>query len=242
MIQNWINNHDDQLITGIVFIDFKKAFDSVWHKGLILKLICYGIEGPLILLLSSYLHNRTHSLRYKSVLSSSLRIERGIPQGSVLGPLLFLLFINDINEIVCNGQVRLCADDLVFWCKSKSFQTVYSQMQDFADKLTTWSRKWCLEINTDKSSTMFINNKRKKLPNPFISLNGRHLNNQSSVKYFGIELNSNLTWNDQISAVLKKCSNHLAHVSNLRVLSECWSQILSIYCQACSRILSFTIW
>ena len=111
---DWTVNLESRLITDVVYIDFKKAFDSVSHTKLLLKLQTYWICGDLLGWITSFLCSRTQSVKIFDVLSSVIAVSSGVPQGSVLGPILFLLYVNDIVDIFSGLWVscKLYADDV----------------------------------------------------------------------------------------------------------------------------------
>ena len=135
---------DEGKISDAIFFDFAKAFDKVQHKLLLHKLQVYGIEGMLLNWIQSFLTGRTFKVKVGSTLSDSAPVESGVPQGSVLGPLLFLIYINDLPRSI-NNNCLLYADDLKIWASgdSVSLQTDINAVQQ-------WSDKWNLPINASK--------------------------------------------------------------------------------------------
>ena len=127
------------MLVDCVFIDFKKAFDSVCHNKLLIKLAAYGINGNLLGWINSFLSGRKQRVLVNNCYSEWSNVISSVPQGSVLGPILFLLYINDIVDIVHGCKIKLFADDIkVFWVhdiKSKSINV----LQICLDKISDWS-------------------------------------------------------------------------------------------------------
>ena len=139
---------DRGLITDAVFFDFAKAFDRVPHIPLLHKLTAYGISGSLYNWISSFLSGRTFRVRIGSTLSSPSPVLSGVPQGSVLGPLLLLIYVNDLpDNLTCNSL--LYADDLKIWSAADP-----SNLQMDIDAIKRWSDDWDLPINDEKCAHM----------------------------------------------------------------------------------------
>ena len=111
-----LNNMEHGTVTGVVFLDLKKAFDTVNHRILLLKLGALGVDSPSVAWFKSYLNNRTQQTVIGNVASSHRNVDIGVPQGSVLGPLFFLVYINDLAECLQNSQASLFADDTAIYC------------------------------------------------------------------------------------------------------------------------------
>ena len=137
-----------------IYLDCKKAFDTVPHKRLIEKLKSYGIVGKVLKWIESFLNDRSQRVMVKGVPSDTLPVWSGVPQGSVLGPVLFLIYINNLLEEVVSGG-KLFADDSKLFKRIKSTEDRDILQEDLM-KLQEWSRKWLLEFNENKCKVMHI--------------------------------------------------------------------------------------
>jgi low affinity Fe/Cu permease len=147
--------HSDSV--DVIYIDFSKAFNSIVHSELLFKLSSLGITGKLLAWLSVFLRNRSQCVVIENVFSSVSDVISGVPQGSVLGPVLFLVYMNDIDDI-CHGRssIKLFADDLKLYnIVDISNPTVSLQLS--LDELVKWSTEWQLPINIAKCSVLTIN-------------------------------------------------------------------------------------
>ena len=180
-----------------VFIDLQKAFDSVWKEGIVLKLHRNGIQGNMLRWTRAYLHNRKVRVSVNGQLSSKVLLHQGVPQGGVLSPTLFILFINDVvRELPKGVQAALYADDLVLWCSEDFASTAGYRMQEALNRLNEWTKKWCLTINRDKSSsTLFTLSSQKP---PKLKLDNVPLPYDDAQTYLGVTFDSRLTWAEQI--------------------------------------------
>ena len=134
----------------IIYFDLCKAFDKVPHQRLIQKLKYLGIDNPLLTWISSFLHNRYQIVKVNNTYSKPTLITSGVVQGSVLGPLLFLLYINDIRKEIKNGKCFLFADDLkVVYSSPRNIENTKSIQEDLA-RLETWSRQWLMPFSPSK--------------------------------------------------------------------------------------------
>jgi hypothetical protein len=190
----------------VVYIDFSKAFDSIVFSKLLFKLQNCGISGKLLAWLSSFLHGRTQCVVLENCFSTMSDIISGVPQGSVLGPILFLIFINDVISICCgNTTVKLFADDLKLYSVYNNMDNS-AELQHSIDKLVSWSNEWQLQINLSKCHVLSINR-----PNTFKSnvssqyyLNGVILSNVTVANDLGVYVDPNLTFKHHIATVIVK--------------------------------------
>ena len=138
-----------------VYLDFRKAFDSVPHKRLIAKIESYGVGEPLISWIRSFLTNREQFVKIGSTVSQSMNVASGVPQGSILGPLLFLIYINDIDDIIQSASIIKFADDIrlyMTFSNELSFDRSPRLLQDDLSRVLRWSETWLLSLNTTKCS------------------------------------------------------------------------------------------
>jgi hypothetical protein len=205
---------ENKQIPCCLFLDFAKAFDTVDHKILLSKLKHYGIRGVANNWFKSYLSNRQQSVRIGSVLSDKEIIAYGVPQGSVLGPILFLLFINDISSGAESGDPTLFADDSSLFYSSNDRNKLEKIINKDLDKISKWLISNKLSLNVSKSN--FIIFGKSKNISLSISLNGVSLLQKDCVKYLGIYLDSKLSWKNHIDHVKKKLSSSISVIYNLR--------------------------
>ena len=199
--------------TCIVFCDISKAFDKVWHKGLIIKLRGYGVDGELLRWIESYLINRRQRVFIKDSISSEREISAGVPQGSVLGPLLFLIYINDIADDL-ESFSRLFADDTSLSYSSSNTQLIEDKLNSDLVKLQQWSLSWLVDFNPLKTKAVFFTNQPNLNP-PAILFNNQQVEIIDSHKHLGVHLSSDCKWGTHINSI---CSNALKQLGVLRKL------------------------
>ena len=192
-----------------IYLDCKKAFDTIPHKRLLAKLEAYGITGKLLKWIECFLTNRTQRVVVNGVLSDILPVLSGVPQGSVLGPLLFLIYINDLLDgISSNG--KLFADD------SKIFREIVSEedsqiLQEDLYKLQEWSRKWLIEFNEAKCKVMHIS-KRNTNPKYDYTINGTTIKETTLEKDLGIYVTLNWKSSAHVAKVAAKANSMVGRI------------------------------
>jgi hypothetical protein len=223
LIEKWQNEINFKRIIAVFFADFKKGFDSVWHKALLKKIESYGIYGDLLDLLTSYLSDRYHCVKIDGQISEFLEIESGVLQGSVLGPLLFLIFINDIYK-VCPGSeesCRLYADDLLYWISDVKKDSLHQRLQSGCDAIQEWSDKWHLPINVKKCSTMIISlDKKKKFDSSNYTLYNENVICEKVHKHLGLNISHDISWTHHCNYVINKCNKLIGLMYQMRGLPE----------------------
>ena len=208
-----VRNFDKNIQTDIIVLDFSKAFDKVPHERLLLKLNSYGIRGELLKWITNYLCNRTMKVIVDGASSDAAPVLSGVPQGTVLGPLLFLCFINDLPDAV-SSQVRLFADDCVLYRQIKKYPDHLKLQEDLLN-LETWASKWGMEFNAKKCHVMSVKNKTSF----FYQLCGEILKNVDNTTYLGLNISNDLKWATHIKEICSKASSKLGFIR--RNLQHC---------------------
>ena len=203
--------------TDLVIMDFSKAFDKVGHKRLIKKIDYYGIRGKTRDWIEAFLSNRTQRVVVKGGQSDEVNVQSGVPQGSVLGPCLFLLYINDLPDQL-SSTVRLFADDTLLYLAVQT-QGDADTLQRDLHTLEEWERKWLMEFNTDKCQVLRVSRKRNPVIHNY-TLHGKVLEAVETAKYLGVSLTSDLRWNSHITNITNKGNRTLGFLRrNLRIKS-----------------------
>lgn len=211
-------NIDSKKIVVGIFIDLKKAFDTVSHKLLLKKLESLNISGSVLKMFESYLKNRSQVVKMdnNNYQSSAIPITCGVPQGSILGPLLFLIYINNINEIGLNGHITLYADDTCLFYFGSSMLELIPQAQNDLNTLSTWFQYNLLTINIAKTCYIVFKAKNKIIQSHDpLTINNIPLQQKNTEKYLGLRMDSQLTWNTQIDYIRNKLSSLLGSLRNI---------------------------
>ena len=193
-----------------VFVDLEKAFDTVNHSILIAKLKHYGLSDLSLSWFTSYLNNRFQQVSLNGQTSDSNPVTCGVPQGSILGPLLFLIYINDMNTAIKNSTVYHFADDTNLLYSHKNPTTLKKIMNKDLKSLYEWLCANRLSLNVGKTEFMIFRPPRKSLPDRIVlTLNRTKIFESSRIKYLGLILDSKLTWKDHINELSKKLSRSI---------------------------------
>ena len=216
---NWTFNIDRSYINAVVFLDLKKPFDTVDHVILLSKLNSYGIKGNAHRLLSSYLENRMQQCSVNGSLSESRILRCGIPQGTILGPLLFLLYINDLPNCLLNSEPRLYADDTHLTYSDKDVYSIQESLNRDLLNINQWLIANKLTLNLTKTEFMLIGS-RQKLKNLPISrtleINGTQISRVDVTKSLGVLIDEHLTWSNHIDSISKKISSGTGAIKRIR--------------------------
>ena len=206
-----------------IFIDLSKAFDTLNHSILLHKLHYYGFTGSAHDLIESYLSNRTQYVDINGTVSDSLMINTGVPQGSILGPLLFLIYMNDIANSSLLFNFLLYADDTTL---SNSLEIVISEHASYASILTkinreltsvsTWLKANKLSINVDKSKYMIFHAPQKKVPILQIQIDGKDVERVFEFNFLGLTINENLNWKSHTNKIASKISKNIGILNKLK--------------------------
>jgi len=227
-----ICNNDNKLIICTLFLDLSKAFDCVDHKILLEKLFYYGVKGTPLKLLASYLDNRFQCTKIGDTKSYFFNVTCGMAQGSVVGSLLFLIYINDIVK-ASNFNTVLYADDINLHISGKNHEILEKTVNHELKKIDHWLRANKLCINYSKSNFMLMNN--HKNINFSVSINHHPIPKQSILKYLGVILDDKLNWKPQIEKLVTQLSKScgilfkLTHYTNISVLKSVYFALFHSY-------------
>ena len=210
-------HHKNCLEVRAVFLDMSKAFDKVWHDGLLFKLKQNGIDGNLLALLSNYLSDRKQRVVLNGMTSDWAPILSGVPQGSVLGPLLFLIFVNDLEEGI-KSKIKFFADDTSLFSIVHDPDISASDLNHDLDLINKWAAQWKMSFNPDptKPAEEILFSVKRKSPNhPTLFFNGIEVKRVNDHKHLGLTLDSKLKFAshlNQISGTARKGVGLIKHL------------------------------
>ena len=204
VIHDWARNIDKNKQTDIFILDFEKAFDTVPHEQLKAKLYRYGITGKTLMWIDSFLCYRKQCAVVNGTKSKWSVVESGVPQGTVLGPVLFSLHIHDILDNI-SSDIRLFADDCVCYRVIDSTEDC-KILQNDIDKLGSWARKWGMRFQPIKSIMMKLTRKKKHHIDFEYQLEGSKLEFIDNIKYLGVHIANDLRWNKHVHEVTNKAN------------------------------------
>ena len=208
---------DQGLFACGVYLDLKKAFDTVNHNILLSKLHHYGIRGKANNWFKSFLVNRNQYTSINNTNSTSEKVMYGVPQGSVLRPLLFFIFINDLHVSVRNSTIHHFADDSNLLLISKSLKQINKLINHDLSLLVQWLRLNKISLNTSKTKILIFRPKGKLITKHLnFRINGEKINASSTVNYLGVLLHENLQWQTHIDSLITKLSTAVGLLSKIR--------------------------
>lgn len=198
---------DKSLQSDLLVLDFSKAFDTVPHHRLMLKLQHYGITGSVYKWISAFLSQRLQRVVVAGEHSQWAKVHSGVPQGTVLGPLLFLVYINDLTENI-TSSVRLFADDCVLYIEPSKIPMMLNY---FRMILTGWESKWLMNFNAQKCFLLRITGSRSPIMTKY-SLGKSILEETTSHSYLGVEISQDLKWDTHISKITASANKTLGFI------------------------------
>ncbi len=203
-----LSNYDERIPTDVIYLDFKKAFDTVPHQRLLIKLKAHGIGDQLCSWIENWLTDRKQRVVINGEASDWLPVSSGVPQGSVLGPLLFLIYINDLDCGI-TAKISKFADDTKIGGKALTIGDCDAIQQDL-DKLSSWSDKWLLKFNKDKCKVMHVgyNNSKRNY-----KLQSQNLVKVEEEKDLGVQIKSDLKNGTQCLAASRKANTVLGFIA-----------------------------
>ena len=208
-VHDWSHALHEGRQTDVLFLDFSKAFDSVPNGRLVEKLRYYGISGKANRVIESLLRSRRQRVAVNGSLSQWVPVTSGVPQGTVVGPILFLIYINDIQSGI-SSRMRLFADDSVIY-RSIDTNNDHLALRDDLARLDQWASTWQMTFKPEKCYVMSITNKRSASVFQY-SLKGVPLQTVSSWPYLGVEIDNKLTWTPHLNKVIRSATRTLGVV------------------------------
>ena len=189
-----------------VFLDISKAFDRVWHEGLLFKLQQYGMSGELITLIKDFLSCRKQRVVLNGQHSSWADVKAGVLQGSILGPLIFLIYINDLPNGL-NSNVKLFADDTSLFSVVHNISDSANLLNSDLSKINEWALQWKMSFNPDpikQAQEIIFSRKTSKRNHPGLMLNNNIVNLTTNHKHLGMIFDSKLSFDEHLKSALKK--------------------------------------
>ncbi len=205
-VDDWSNTLNQRGQADVLFLDFSKAFDRVPHQHLLHKLSYYGINGKTLGWIKGFLSERTQCVAVGGEESTWCPVTSGVPQGSVMGPVLFLLFINDITEDI-TSSIRLFADDSIIYRNIKSPEDQRKLHQDLL-KVFEWAEAWGMNFNVKKCVHVTITKKLKPLVYNY-TIGSEAIPKEQSTKYLGVTITADLSWSKHIETIRAKAARTL---------------------------------
>ncbi len=222
MLDKMYKAMDEGKVGGVVFLDLKKAFDTVNHPILLRKLSAIGVSDESNVWFKSYLENRSQKTKIGNCLSDSNTITHGVPQGSILGPLLFLIYINDLCDVVELCGTSMYADDTAVFYLGSDVEEVRLCMQHDMQAISYWMYQNRLSLNVKKTKLMMIGSRQRlrNVPTFNLSLNGQRIDTVTRFKYLGLVLDPHLCFNMHIDSVVEKSTTKLGILYKTRWLFD----------------------
>ena len=200
-----------------VFLDISKAFDKVWHDGLIFKLTQNGISGNLLLFFKNYLQNRKQRVVINSSASNYSSIESGVPQGSVLGPLLFLIYINDL-EVGIESNIKFFADDTMLYNVCHDANMIASKLNKDLKTIQEWAYQWKMVFNPDptkQANEILFSRRRSQVNHPELFFNNSVVSKVNAHKHLGLILQNDLSFDKHVEEKIRKARKTIGIMKQL---------------------------
>ena len=204
----------------VVLIDLKKAFDTVDHQILLRKLELYGVRGQALTLLRSYLTNRNQKCQIKNCFSSERLIKCGVPQGSILGPLFFLLYINDLPHCLNKTKPRMFADDTNLTASANSLTDLEAAANSDLENLRKWLIANKLSLNVAKTDFMLIGSKPMikniSTSHPNVFIENQQIKKVNECKTLGVTIDQHLSWKRNTDKICKKVTAGISAIRRIK--------------------------
>ena len=206
---------DNKKLVGTLLMDLSKAFDCISHDLLIAKLHAHGLTTEALTFLYSYLKRRQQGVKINDAESIFKILLSGVPQGSILGPILFNVFINDLFLFINKTKLANFADDNTIYANSAEMETLLDILEKENETAIKWFKKNQMIVNPDKFQAMVLGRHRQK-EKINLNINGAEIKGQNSVTLLGAEIGNELNFNDHISNICKKAGNKTNAISRIQ--------------------------
>jgi exonuclease III len=228
VLSKWRENLDDGLVTVAVFLDFKRAFETIDRSKLIEKLSNYGFGEASLQLLNSFLSGRKQYVRVNNKKSDTIDVNIGVPQGSVLGPLLFILYINDLPLHLKNVLINIFADDTLLSASAKTYREAAALLNRALYVVSIWLKANKVKLNVSKTKCLIIakssyqlNNQKTEMEALPIHIEGEIIECVESIKYLGVIIDNLLKFDEHAEYVMKKVAIKISYLARIsRLLSK----------------------
>lgn len=214
-IINWKTEMDDGKYVIVVFLDLKRAFETINRWRLLQKLELIGVKGTENQWFHSYLENRTQSTRFNSITSDPLNNDVGLPQGSKLAADLFIIFINDIKRQLRHGKLTLFADDTQISIASHDLQEAIDKINQDLERINEWLNLNKLKINIGKTKYMVLNLRGRNMDDNCIQMGGNIIEKVHSMKYLGFIIDDKLNFHEHVEYLCKKIAKKIGFLSRI---------------------------
>ena len=215
LIENWKQALDENFVAGTVLMDLAKAFDCIPHDLLIAKLYAYGLSEKRAVFLYSYLKRRKQNVKIDDILSTFQSLISGVPQGSILDPILFNIFLNDLLTTLENSEIYNFADDNTISSISKEKEALLTTLEKESEKVVDWFRRNNMIVNPEKFQSMILERSGNSDVHT-IEIDGNKVETTNSVDLLGIHIDNKLTFDDHIFTFCNKASMQLNAIGRLK--------------------------
>ena len=221
LIDHIFNNLDNGKVPFSIFLDLSKAFDTLDHTILTQKLKHHGIKDCALKLLKNYLSNRKQYVELNNIKSEMSEIKTGVPQGSILGPLLFVIYVNDIYKASSILHAIIYADDTTLTANLKDFSAktkkdLENKINSEINKINIWLKANRLSLNTLKSKFMLYYKPPKRVPIPVLKVNNTEITSVDTFNFLGLSINKNLNWKPHVEKTAGKISKVIGVINRLK--------------------------
>lgn len=226
LLYKWKRMVEEKKTIAVLFLDLKRAFETISRPIMIRTLREYGVGGKVLSWFESYLSSRMQICQYNGKISSPKLVPLGVPQGSVLGPLLFILYINDMKKAIKYCDINLFADDTVLFIGDKDPLSAIRKIRADIVTLAKWLKFKKLKLNVKKTKSMIISNKKQlDFDELTLEIDGTEIERVEVFKYLGVHIDHKLTFKEHIDCLVKKIARKYGMLVRLRNHLTFWSKI-----------------